>query len=129
METNDLEIPLTKNSNSTINGTMPSNDENLFNHSLSTIMISMAVIILYSSSYLASMAARIAVEKDWIVSLCEDDLSLLSNVNTNVRTLDLVCNISAPFVAGQLLYHLPYSIAGIILICWVSTQAHCLQIN
>ena len=36
--------------------------------------------------------------------LCDDDPSRLSVTNTNVRTIDLVCNLTAPLLAGQVLY-------------------------
>ena len=62
---------------------------------------------------------RISVEKDWIVCLCQNNTSLLSKVNTNVRTIDLICNLTAPTLAGQVLYFFPYYIAGVVLIFWV----------
>ena len=106
-------------------------DETIHSNSLTSTLISITVIILFTISYLASMAARISVEKDWVVCLCEDDISKLSTVNTNVRTLDLVCNVSAPFIAGQVLYYLPYSHAGFILGCWVlvSTSAELILLH
>ena len=51
--------------------------------------------------------------------LCDDDPSRLSVTNTNVRTIDLVCNLTAPLLAGQVLYFCPYYIAAILLIVWV----------
>jgi len=84
--------------------------------------ITSGVIFLCTVSYLASMAARISVEKDWVVCLCEDDTTKLSKVNTNIRTIDLICNLTAPLLAGQLLYFCEYYIAGIILIFWVLTS-------
>ena len=70
-------------------------------------------------SYLASVAARISVEKDWIVCLCEDDTSRLSKVNTNVRTIDLFCNLLAPTLTGIVTESFSYFIAAVILIFWV----------
>ena len=84
-----------------------------------TLSISATAIFLYTLTYLASVAARISVEKDWIVVLCEEDSARLSEVNTNVRTIDLVCNLLAPTLAGILLQHSSYFAAALILVFWV----------
>ena len=88
-----------------------------------TFCISGTAILLYTFSYLASVAARIAVEKDWIVVLCEEDSARLSEVNTNVRTIDLVCNLLAPTLAGFLLQHCSYFAAALILVFWVRSHS------
>ena len=77
------------------------------------------------------MFIRISVEKDWIVCLCEDDPIRLSVTNTNVRTIDLVCNLTAPLLAGVALDLFPYHIAAIVLIFWilVSTTIELLLLN
>ena len=85
-----------------------------------TVCISATAVLLYTLSYLASVAARISVEKDWIVVLCEEDSARLSEVNTNVRTIDLVCNLLAPTLAGILIQRCSYFAAALILVFWVS---------
>ena len=60
------------------------------------------------------------MEKDWIVVLCEEDSARLSEVNTNVRTIDLVCNLLAPTLAGILIQRCSYFAAALILVFWVS---------
>ena len=108
---------------------------------LVTLLVSAAVITLFTLSYLASMAARcratchvsrvpprvtacrrISVEKDWIVAVCGGSCARLSVTNTNVRTIDLAANLLAPLLAGQLLYFCPYYIAALVLIVWVTEQ-------
>ena len=84
-----------------------------------TLCLSGTAIFLYTLSYLASVAARISVEKDWIVVLCEEDSARLAEVNTNVRTIDLVCNLLAPILAGFLVQHCSYFAAALILVFWV----------
>ena len=84
-----------------------------------TFCVSATAIVLYTISYLASVAARISVEKDWIVVLCEEDSARLSEVNTNVRTIDLVCNLLAPSLAGILVQRCSYFAAALILVFWV----------
>ena len=51
--------------------------------------------------------------------------------NTNVRTIDLVCNLTAPFLAGLALDLFPYHVAAIVLIFWilVSTTIELLLLN
>ena len=63
--------------------------------------------------------------------MCEDDPIRLSVTNTNVRTIDLVCNLTAPFLAGLALNQFPYHIAAIVLIFWilVSTTLELLLLN
>ena len=87
-----------------------------------TFCISASAILLYTLSYLASVAARISVEKDWIVVLCEEDTARLSEVNTNVRTIDLVCNLVAPTLAGLLLQHCSYFTAALVIVFWVRSR-------
>ena len=88
-----------------------------------TFCISASAILLYTLSYLASVAARISVEKDWIVVLCEEDTARLSEVNTNVRTIDLVCNLVAPTLAGLLLQYCTYFTAALVIVFWVRSRS------
>ena len=88
-----------------------------------TFCISATAILLYTLSYLASVAARISVEKDWIVVLCEEDTARLSEVNTNVRTIDLVCNLVAPTLAGLLLQYCTYFTAALVIVFWVRSRS------
>ena len=62
------------------------------------------------------------MEKDWIVAVCGGSCARLSVTNTNVRTIDLAANLTAPLLAGQLLYFCPYYIAALVLIVWVKAQ-------
>ena len=55
------------------------------------------------------------MERDWVVVLYGDDSSKLAMVNANVRTIDLVCNLCAPLLAGQLLYFSTYLTTAIIV--------------
>ena len=88
-----------------------------------TLCLSGTAIFLYTLSYLASVAAKISVEKDWIVVLCQEDSPrLLAEVNTNVRTIDLVCNLLAPILAGFLVQYCTYFAAALILVFWVRPE-------
>ena len=63
------------------------------------------------------------MEKDWIVVLCEEDTARLSEVNTNVRTIDLVCNLVAPTLAGLLLQYCTYFTAALVIVFWVRSRS------
>ena len=58
------------------------------------------------------------MEKDWLVVICKGDSTLLSQVNTNVRTIDLLCNLAAPLLAGQLLFFTSHLVTAITVCVW-----------
>ena len=58
------------------------------------------------------------MEKDWLVVICDGDSMLLSKVNANVRTIDLVCNLAAPLLAGQLIFFTSHLATAIIVGVW-----------
>jgi len=80
---------------------------------------------------LASIGGRISMEKDWVVVICDGDSTLLSRINANVRTIDLVCNLAAPLLAGQLMYFTSHLVTSIIVGVWnlVSAVAEILLLN
>ena len=84
-----------------------------------TFWVSMIVLILSPLSFLSSMTGRISIERDWVVCMCGGDTSRMAMVNTNLRTIDLVCNLVAPTLAGQILTFCSYFVAATILIFWV----------
>jgi len=87
------------------------------------MVVAVSTVLLSIVSYLASIAARISVEKDWIVCLFRHDSSTLARVNANIRTIDLTCNLAAPLLAGQLLYFWSYRSTAITLCIWVAVSA------
>merc|ERR1712142_852110 len=52
-------------------------------HTVRMVIAGMAVCLAVLS-YLSSIAAKLSVEKDWLVCLCGHDSSLLAKVNANV---------------------------------------------
>ncbi|XP_003386113.1 PREDICTED: solute carrier family 40 member 1-like [Amphimedon queenslandica] len=63
------------------------------------------VILSGSISNLATVANTIAVEKDWVVVIADDNSKTLAVLNANMRRIDLLCKLLAPIVAGVLLTH------------------------
>ena len=50
--------------------------------------------------------------------ICDGDSELLSTVNTNVRTIDLLCNLAAPLLVGQLLSFTSHLVTAITIGVW-----------
>ena len=50
--------------------------------------------------------------------ICGGDSTLLSQVNANVRTIDLVCNLAAPLLTGQLLFFTSHLVTAITVCVW-----------
>jgi len=62
---------------------------------LAPITIIFAVI-----ANLASVGTKIAVEKDWIIVIADKDSDRLAKMNATFRTIDLLCSLLAPLLAG-----------------------------
>ncbi|ORX92577.1 hypothetical protein K493DRAFT_225311, partial [Basidiobolus meristosporus CBS 931.73] len=48
------------------------------------------------------MATNIAVEKDWVVIIANKDEELLTQLNTSMRRIDLICKLVAPLLVACL---------------------------
>jgi len=46
------------------------------------------------------MGATLALEKDWVVVLCQDNKSMLTSINARMRRIDLFCKLCAPALFG-----------------------------
>ena len=53
-----------------------------------------------------------------MVVICEGDGALLAKVNANMRTIDLLCNLAAPLLAGQLIFFTSHLTTAIIVGVW-----------
>jgi hypothetical protein len=58
-------------------------------------------ILLAVIANLASVGYQIAVEKDWIVVISDNDNDVLAKMNSVFRTIDLLCLLIAPSLAGS----------------------------
>ncbi|XP_059177687.1 solute carrier family 40 member 1-like [Physella acuta] len=61
------------------------------------------IIVLASAANLATIANTIAVEKDWIVEICNKDEEKLATMTATMRAIDLTTQIIAPIVTGQVM--------------------------
>lgn len=89
----------------------------LDNPAFKYLIVAFAIIFSVVAN-LASIGTRISMEKDWLVVICDGDSMLLSKVNANVRTIDLVCNLAAPLLAGQLIFFTSHLTTAIIVGMW-----------
>ncbi len=49
---------------------------------------------------LASVGSKISVEKDWVVVIAKGNKDFLAKMNSTLRTIDLLCLLVAPLLAG-----------------------------
>lgn len=85
--------------------------------SLTYLVVTLAILFSVIAN-LASIGCKISMEKDWVVVICEGDGALLAKVNANMRTIDLLCNLAAPILAGQLIFFTSHLTAAIIVGAW-----------
>lgn len=76
------------------------------------------IIVFALVAYLASMAYKLAIEKDWIVVVAGDDKNTLANLNAVTRAIDLSCKILAPTVAGLVMTYASLIIAAVMIAVW-----------
>jgi len=76
------------------------------------------IVVLGTFAELASVASTIVVNKDWIVILADGDQERLAGMNSACRSIDLMTNVIAPVVVGQMLYFLSQIITAIALATW-----------
>lgn len=81
------------------------------------VVVEGVIIGLALVAFLASMAYKIAIEKDWIVVVSGDDKFKLTNLNAVTRAIDLSCKILAPTVAGLIMSY-SHIIAAIFIAVW-----------
>lgn len=65
---------------------------------LPTVTIVFAVI-----ANLASLGSKISVEKDWVSVIAAGDNDKLAKMNSTFRTIDLLCLLVAPLLAGRII--------------------------
>ncbi|EFA86042.1 hypothetical protein PPL_01275 [Heterostelium album PN500] len=73
---------------------------NIFSH-VGTALCFFALLISASIHSVASSIMNISVERKWVPKLIKRDSSL-TKMNTRMRQIDLVTEVSAPFIAGLL---------------------------
>jgi len=74
-----------------------------FSHDVAFWTLVILLLISGSVTKLASVATTLAVEKEWVKLLCDDDAELLAATNARMRRIDLLCLLLAPICVGGLM--------------------------
>jgi len=91
-------------------------DGTLFGHRAVTDAFHVLIIIFANIASLGSIAAKICIEKDWVVVIAANDNARLARMNATFRSIDLLTNIIAPIAVGQIMaYFSPF--ASAVFIC------------
>ena len=83
------------------------------------------VCALGGASSIGYAGAKIVVQRDWSVRLCGRDSDLLASVTSSLQTVDLVCSLLSPIVAGLVSQYASVLaavvlISGINVVCWLA---------
>ena len=68
--------------------------------STSVSLLLLAMVVTGVAAELGSTLATTSVEKDWIVVMANGNRQLLTQFNTTMRRIDLVCKLNAPTAFG-----------------------------
>ncbi|KAK3109153.1 hypothetical protein FSP39_024150 [Pinctada imbricata] len=61
------------------------------------------IIVIGVISNLANIARRIAVERDWVVEICERKKNRLAAMTATMRAIDLIAQVLTPLIIGQVI--------------------------
>ena len=84
-----------------------------------TFWLLVVLILLFGIvSGIGSVASTLAVEKEWMKTLCGEDHALLSRTNAVLRRLDLICKVAAPMVVGFIMTYLGTLVGALFVAGW-----------
>jgi len=81
-------------------------------------LLEAGVMVFAIIANLASHGSQIVVEKDWIVCIANGNDNFLARLNSNFRTVDLLCQTFAPVLAGWLFSYTSYIVVAIVVAGW-----------
>ncbi|KAK0063684.1 solute carrier family 40 member 1, partial [Biomphalaria pfeifferi] len=76
------------------------------------------ITLLCVISQLASMARKIAVEKDWVVEMCGGDHDRLATMTATLRRIDLSTQILAPLATGFIMGYSGVEFGAVFIGAW-----------
>lgn len=76
------------------------------------------IIVLSILAGLASIARKIAIEKDWVVEICGRDKDMLASMTSKLRAIDLCTQILAPVLTGQVMTWLGIQYGAVLIGVW-----------
>uniref|UniRef100_A0A0B7B8Q3 Solute carrier family 40 member n=1 Tax=Arion vulgaris TaxID=1028688 RepID=A0A0B7B8Q3_9EUPU len=76
------------------------------------------IILLGTGAYLAHVANTIAIERDWVVEICDQDENRLATMTATMRGIDLTAMIVAPIATGQIMTLTSSKIGALFIAGW-----------
>ncbi|KAI8782423.1 solute carrier family 40 member 1 [Biomphalaria glabrata] len=76
------------------------------------------ITLLCVISQLASMARKIAVEKDWVMEMCGEDHDRLATMTATLRRIDLSTQILAPLATGFIMGYSGVEFGAVFIGAW-----------
>ncbi|KAI9756067.1 MAG: hypothetical protein M1815_004179 [Lichina confinis] len=67
-----------------------------------TILIYVVIVLLACPEKVAVVANTVAVERDWVVVIAQDDEALRRDLNAVMRRIDLFCKLVAPLIVSAI---------------------------
>ncbi|XP_074659121.1 solute carrier family 40 member 1-like [Tubulanus polymorphus] len=82
------------------------------------VLCEAGIVVLTCLARLASLGNTISIERDWIVEICARDKTILTSMSAILRRIDLVTNILAPVIVGQIMTYAGDQISCIFIAAW-----------
>ncbi|XP_053374081.1 solute carrier family 40 member 1-like [Mercenaria mercenaria] len=76
------------------------------------------IIIIAILSNLTNMARKTAIERDWVVEICDKDKDMLATLSATMRRISLLTMVIAPIVTGQILSRTSHSTGALAVAGW-----------
>lgn len=76
------------------------------------------IILIAILSNLTNMARTTAIERDWIVEICDKDKNMLATLSATMRRISLLTMVVAPIVTGQVLSRTSHSTGALVVAGW-----------
>eukprot|EP00002_Diphylleia_rotans_P014498 TRINITY_DN2826_c0_g1_i4.p1 TRINITY_DN2826_c0_g1~~TRINITY_DN2826_c0_g1_i4.p1 ORF type:complete len:419 (+),score=69.45 TRINITY_DN2826_c0_g1_i4:170-1426(+) len=93
----------------------------LLEHDISKSMewcLIVGIFVLGMTSDVSSMARSIIIGNDWVVTVANNDKALLTDLNSMMRRIDLVCKLAAPLASGFIMAYTSSSVSCIYILSW-----------
>ncbi|XP_052783314.1 solute carrier family 40 member 1-like isoform X2 [Mya arenaria] len=76
------------------------------------------IILIAIAANLTSMARQTAIERDWIVEICNRDKDLLAVLSATMRGISLLTMVITPIITGQILSRTSHSTGALVVAGW-----------
>ncbi|CAH9146853.1 unnamed protein product [Cuscuta epithymum] len=94
----------------------------LLAHSMNSMAFLLLVILINISgavAMLSTMAGTILIEREWVVVISEGHPpEMLTNMNSIIRRIDLICKLFAPVISGSIISFISLTASAMVLALW-----------